>query len=53
MVDLDSGQSSVLASNNAIPLTHGKFEVTEIIDWDEDNKTMWDCKNLFKDIFNF
>lgn len=40
MVDLDAGQSSALANNNAISLTHGKFEATEILDWDVDNRTM-------------
>jgi hypothetical protein len=36
-VDISNGVSSVVASSNAASLTHGKFEVTQLVDWDEDN----------------
>ena len=39
-VDIGPGQSSAAASSNAASLTHGKFEVTELVDWDEDNHFM-------------
>jgi hypothetical protein len=35
-VDLSGGQSSAIASSNAASLTFGKFEVTELVDWDEE-----------------
>jgi len=37
MSNIDSSEDS----NNVMSLTHGKFEVTEIIDWDEENRVMW------------
>jgi len=36
MSNIDSSEDS----NNVMSLTHGKFEVTEIIDWDEENRVM-------------
>jgi hypothetical protein len=35
-VDLGGGHSSAIASSNAASLTFGKFEVTELVDWDEE-----------------
>ena len=39
-VDIGPGHSSAAASSNAASLTHGKFEVTELVDWDEENHFM-------------
>jgi hypothetical protein len=36
LVNVDSRNENLVFSNNPIPLSHGKFEVTEIVDWDED-----------------
>ena len=36
-VDISNNRSSVVASSNAVAVTHGKFEVVKIVDWDEDN----------------
>jgi hypothetical protein len=38
--DISNGRSSVVAASNAESLTHGKFEVTDIVDWDEENRHM-------------
>ena len=37
VVDISDGRPSAVASSNAVSLTHGKFEVVQIIGWDEDN----------------
>ena len=36
-VDISNNRSSVVASSNAVAVTHGKFEVVKIVDWDEES----------------